>query len=47
MFHQIQQAIEPTVSLKTVITNWGSICRSLAEALRKRRPQMENYATLG
>ena len=43
MFHQIQQAIEPTIPLKAAITDWGQICTSLSEASRKRRPQMESY----
>ena len=47
MFHQLQQAIEPSVPLKKVITDWEQVCNSLAEASRKRRPQMESYALLG
>lgn len=47
MFHQIQQAVEPSVALSKVIANWGHVCGSLAEASRKRRPQMESCATLG
>lgn len=47
MFHQIQQAIEPSLPLKTILKDWGNVCRSLAEASRKRRPQMEKYPILG
>jgi hypothetical protein len=47
MFHQMQQAVEPTIALSNVIDNWGDISGSLAEASRKRRPQMEKYAMLG
>ena len=47
MFHQLQQAVEPSISLKIVMAEWGEICVSLSEAYRRRRPQMENYPTLG
>lgn len=47
MFHQIQQAVELPVALSMVIDNWGNISSSLAEASRKRRPQMKRFAMLG
>jgi hypothetical protein len=47
MFHQMQQAIEPPIALKQIITDWGIVCRNLSEASRKRRPQMESYVPLG
>ena len=47
MFHQLQQAVEPSIALQEVITHWGKVCSSLSEASRKRRPQMEDYTILG
>jgi len=41
MFHQLQQAVEPSMALQKVITDWGKICDCLSEASRKRRPQIE------
>lgn len=40
MHHQVQQAVEPKISLNTVMGNWCEIKRSLAENSRKRKPQM-------
>jgi len=42
--HQIQQAINPVISLKKVMANWGKISSSLAERSRKRKPQLSNYS---
>lgn len=47
MFHQLQQAIEPSLALQDVITHWEKVCNSLSEASRKRRPQMESHTLLG
>ena len=41
MAHQVQQAVEPELSLKNTFNQWGKIGRSLAEASRKRKPQMD------
>lgn len=41
--HQIQQAINPVISLQKVIQQWGDISSALAEGSRKRRPQLTKY----
>ena len=43
MLHQIQQAIDPVISLKEVLNGWGEISRALAENSRRRKPQLSNY----
>lgn len=43
MFHQIQQAINPTISLNEVINRWNELSQALAECSRKRKPQIESY----
>ena len=43
MLHQVQQAIQPTVSLSDTVGNWQAICESLAERSRKRRPQLAKF----
>ncbi len=43
MFHQIQHAINPIISLDEVIKRWGEIKTALAESSRKRKPQIEAY----
>jgi hypothetical protein len=44
MFHQIQSAIMVTkLPLKETLTHWNKFSRDLAEAKRKRRPQLEKY----
>ncbi len=40
MLNQIKRAIEPVIPLLSVITQWRSIARELAEAPRKRKGQM-------
>jgi hypothetical protein len=42
MLHQLQQAIEPKLTLNQVIEHWNKIRSGLSEASRKRRPQMES-----
>jgi hypothetical protein len=37
--HQVQQAIEPYLSLKHTLLNWNEIARALAENPRTRSPQ--------
>ncbi len=41
--HQIQQAINPVISLRKVIQQWGEISTALAESSRKRKPQLTKY----
>ena len=42
-FHQIQQAIDPVISLKKVLAGWAEITGALAENPRKRKPQVANF----
>ena len=44
MFHQIQQAIDPIISLNEVINRWSKIKQALAERSRKRKPQIDSYS---
>ncbi len=46
VLHQIQEAIEPTLSLSTVISQWGEIAGALAERSRKRQPQVPDFNRL-
>lgn len=39
MFHQMQQAIDPAISLKVTMLKWDDICYSLGENNRIRKPQ--------
>lgn len=41
--HQIQEAIEPRLSLKTVIEQWNIIADDLSEKNRKRKPQVAKF----
>jgi len=41
-FHQIQQAINPTISLAEVLRKWHEISSALGENSRFRKPQLEN-----
>lgn len=43
VLHQIQEAIEPTLSLSAVILQWNEIAGALAERSRKRQPQVSNF----
>ncbi len=43
MLHQVQNAIQPDVSLRKTVDHWQEICRDLAENNRQRKPQMTNY----
>ena len=43
MFHQIQQAIEPSILLSKIISKWGEFSKALAENPRKRKLQITNY----
>jgi hypothetical protein len=43
MMHQVQQAIEPQISLDKVISKWTEIRKKLSESTRKRKQQMENF----
>jgi hypothetical protein len=40
--HQIQEAIEPKLSLRKTIEQWQVIANDLAEKKRKRKPQVVN-----
>ena len=42
MYHQIQQAIEPKISLGVIMENWRDIKQSLAENSRQRKTQLGN-----
>jgi hypothetical protein len=42
MLHQVQQAIEPRISLSHVFEAWREIKENLAENIRKRKLQMNN-----
>ena len=42
MLHQIQQAVEPKISLNKVMNSWEEISKNLAENSRKRKLQVEN-----
>ena len=39
--HQIQQAIEPFLSLQQTLYSWNHIAQALAERSRKRIPQLK------
>lgn len=43
VLHQIQAAIEPTLSLREIIEQWKVIAHDLAEGSRKRQPQVSNF----
>ena len=40
--HQVQEAIEPRLSLRKTIEQWHVIANDLAEKNRKRKPQVAN-----
>jgi hypothetical protein len=40
--HQIQQAVDPVISLRKVLNEWGEIGSALGERSRKRIPQIKN-----
>jgi hypothetical protein len=40
--HQIQQAIEPNLSLQQTLSSWNQIAQSLEEESRKRLLQLTN-----
>ena len=40
MLHQVIQAIEPYLSLSGTLSDWNAISEQLADALRKRKPQL-------
>lgn len=41
--HQLQQAVDPAISLKKVLHGWGDISNALAESSRQRKPQISKY----
>jgi hypothetical protein len=41
--HQVQEAIEPKLSLKKIIEQWHVIANDLAERTRKRKPQVNSF----
>ena len=43
-FHQIQQAIDPVISLKKVLNDWAKIGLALGEHSRQRPPQITSYS---
>lgn len=43
MLHEIQQAIEPIISLNKVLQHWKALAKDLAERSRTRRPQITQY----
>jgi hypothetical protein len=40
--HQIQQALDPPLSLAKTMQHWNTLARDLAEPSRKRVPQLVN-----
>jgi len=42
-YHLIKQAINPVLSFKRCLKNWGIISKNLSESRRKRRLQHEKY----
>ena len=43
MLHQVKRAIEPSLSLVQTIGDWNAISTQLADAPRKRIPQLASY----
>jgi hypothetical protein len=43
VLHQMQQVIDPVVSLKKIIIGWNKISMALSENSRRRKPQISNY----
>jgi hypothetical protein len=43
-FHQVAKAIEPTLTLGQMLTNWNPIAEGLAEKPRKRKSQEQTFA---
>lgn len=43
MLHQIQEAIEPAISLNKVLQHWQLLAKDLAERSRSRRPQITSF----
>lgn len=43
VLHQIQQAIDPVISLKKILNGWNKISGALGENSRLRKPQLCNY----
>jgi hypothetical protein len=41
--HQIQQAIEPHLSLQQTLYSWNQIAQALAEKYRNRLPQLAKW----
>jgi len=41
MFHQVQKAIIPCLTMEQTISNWHKIVKGLAAPWRKRRIQVE------
>lgn len=41
--HQIQEAIEPRLSLETIIEQWNIIADDLQERNRQRKPQIAKF----
>jgi len=43
MLHQVQQVIEPEISLKETLIKWREISKRLSENARHRKLQITNY----
>lgn len=43
MFHQVQHAINPCISLNQTLNRWQEVRERLAENNRKRKPQIDNF----
>jgi hypothetical protein len=41
--HQVQQAVDPVVSLKKILSGWNEINLALRENSRRRKPRLSNY----
>jgi hypothetical protein len=42
--HQLQQAVEPALSLQTVMEDWNAIVQALCECPRHRQRQVAQYS---
>jgi hypothetical protein len=43
-FHQVATAIEPTLTLRQMLTKWNPIAVGLADKTRKRKSQEQTFA---
>jgi len=43
MLNQVKRAIEPSLSLSRTLSAWNTISEQLADAPRKRKPQLASH----